>query len=216
MLVNNINPILLKIDPLTIRWYGLFLAIGVLLAILILQSLFKERKYKTELLYDLVVWLVIGGLIGARLGHVFFYNAKFFLANPLEILFINHGGLSSHGMTIGLLVTTLLYRWIKKVKIEQYFDILVIPIPLIATFIRLGNFFNSEIIGKPSTLPWAVWFKRVDPEIILRHPSQIYESLIALTIFIILYVIYKKKIFNLQSSIFFYFSTFRQDSSSNL
>ena len=82
MLVNNIDPILINLGPLTIRWYGLFLALGVVLAIFIYTKLFKERGYKVELVYDLSIWMVIGGLIGARLGHILFYNAKFFFENP--------------------------------------------------------------------------------------------------------------------------------------
>ncbi len=212
MIVNNINPILLELGPLTIRWYGLFLALGVISAILILQKLFKEKGYKIELVYDLSIWLVIGGLIGARLGHAFFYNAEYFLANPLEIIFIHHGGLASHGLTIGLLLTILLYQKVKKVELKKYLDLLVIPIPLLAAFIRTGNHFNSEIVGKPTDLPWGVWFQRVDAEMILRHPSQIYEAVIALTIFIILYKVHKKKqgqtqLFTFHLFLLLYFST---------
>ena len=213
MLINNISPILLHLDPLAIRWYGLFLAIGVVSAILILQKLFKEQGHKIELIYDLSIWLVIGGLIGARLGHILFYNLDYFLANPLEIIMINHGGLASHGLTIGLLITIFLYQKIKKVSLKQYLDILIIPIPLLAMFIRIGNFFNSEIIGKPTNLPWGVWFQRVDAEVLLRHPSQIYESLIALSIFCLLFTIYKKYKDNLTQLFIFslflltYFST---------
>ncbi|HAT03520.1 MAG TPA: prolipoprotein diacylglyceryl transferase [Candidatus Magasanikbacteria bacterium] len=192
MLTNTIDPILLSAGPITVRWYGLFLALGVLSSILVYQKLFKKEGYKVELVYDLSIWMVIGGLIGARLGHVFFYNWAYFSQNIVEIIFINHGGLSSHGMTIGLLVTLFLYKKIKKIDLKKYIDILVIPIPLLAAFIRLGNFFNSEIIGKPTNLPWGVWFQRVDAEILLRHPSQIYESLIALTVCYLLFTVYKK------------------------
>jgi len=214
MFVNNINPILFHTGPISVRWYGLFLAIGVASAIFIYTKLFKDRGYNVELVYSLSTWMVIGGLIGARLGHVIFYNWEYFSNNPSEIIFINHGGLSSHGLTIGLLITLVLFQKIKKIDLKKYLDILVIPIPLLATFIRLGNYFNSEIIGKPTNLPWGVWFQKVDAEPLLRHPSQIYEALIALSIFIILYIIYRKKtsISNIQYPIFhlfliLYFST---------
>ncbi|MBT3539192.1 prolipoprotein diacylglyceryl transferase [Candidatus Parcubacteria bacterium] len=197
MLVNNIDPILLNLGSFTIRWYGLFLALGVVLAILIYTKLFKEKGYKVELVYDLSIWLVIGGLIGARLGHIVFYNLEYFLKNPIEIFMIHHGGLASHGMTIGLLLTLLLYKKIKKIELKKYIDLLIIPIPILAAFIRMGNFFNSEIIGKPTELPWGVHFARINPTIdsniaMLRHPSQIYEALLALSIFFILYFVYKK------------------------
>ena len=154
----------------------------------------------------------MGGLIGARLGEVLFYNPSYYFSHPTEIIFINHGGLSSHGMTIGLLLTVLLYRKIKKIKIERYLDLLVVPIPLVAACIRIGNYFNSEIIGKPTKLPWSVWFQHIDIAPIYRHPSQIYEALIALGIFIILYFIYKRNSFRIPLFTFhlfllLYFST---------
>lgn len=193
MFIDNINPILLHYNFITIRWYGLFLTIGIILSVLIYHKLFKEKNYSTDLVYDLSIWLVIGGLIGARIGHILFYNLDYFLANPTEIIMINHGGLASHGMTIGILITIWLYQKIKKIDIKKYFDLLVISIPFLATFIRLGNFFNSEIVGKPTTMPWGVYFPKFDSgEMILRHPSQIYESLTALIIFVIIYLIYKK------------------------
>src|SRR3989344_1707449 len=108
-MINTINPIITQIGPFQIRWYGVLLGAGVLCAVLILKKLFQEKNYSVELLMDMCVWLIIGGLIGARLGHVFFYNASYFLAHPIEILYIHKGGLASHGMTIGLLVTFFLY-----------------------------------------------------------------------------------------------------------
>lgn len=192
MFVNNLNPILFHFSFITIRWYGIFLALGILACIFIYRKFWQEKKYDLELLYDLLIWLIIGGLIGARLGHIIFYNLNYFINNPLEIIFINHGGLSSHGLTIGLLLTV--YFFIKKKKIDpkKYIDILIIPIPLLAFFIRIGNFFNSEIIGLASNSNLCVYFPKVDAEKICRHPSQIYEALIALTIFFILFRVYQK------------------------
>jgi prolipoprotein diacylglyceryl transferase len=153
---------------------------------------------------NLCVWLIVGGLIGARLGEVLFYEPiYYFSSHPLEILFINRGGLSSHGMTIGLLLT--FWIWVRRHYLtpnpspykgeggwKRTADILVIPIPLLAAFIRLGNFFNSEILGKPTNLPWGVQFPLTDPSLITRHPIQIYEALVSLSLFISIYLIYKK------------------------
>ena len=191
-MINTINPIITQIGPFQIRWYGVLLGAGVLCAVLILKKLFQEKNYSVELLMDMCVWLIIGGLIGARLGHVFFYNASYFLAHPIEILYIHKGGLASHGMTIGLLVTFFLYTKIKKIPLAKYIDIMIIPIPLIASFIRFANFTNSEIVGRPTTVPWAVLFPRYEAIPVPRHPSQLYESAIALAIFCILYFVYKK------------------------
>ncbi|OGH86303.1 MAG: prolipoprotein diacylglyceryl transferase [Candidatus Magasanikbacteria bacterium RIFOXYC12_FULL_33_11] len=193
MFINTLNPIIFHSGFITIRWYGLLLTLGIILSILLYHKLFKKKNYSIDLVYDISIWLVIGGLIGARLGHIIFYNLDYFLRNPLEIIMINHGGLASHGMTVGIILTLLIYQKIKKIDIRKYFDLLIIPIPLLAFFIRLGNFFNSEIVGKQTTVAWGMYFPKFDNgEMILRHPSQLYESLIALTLFLIIYVVYKK------------------------
>ncbi len=192
MFINTINPIIFQYSFITVRWYGLFLAIGVALAAWIIVKLFKENNLSVDFALSFVIWLVFGGLIGARLGHIIFYELDYYLANPGEIIFINHGGLSSHGLTLGLIITFFLFVKIKKINWQKIIDLLVIPIPLLAAFIRLGNFFNSEIIGRPTNLPWGVKFPLTEANPVFRHPSQIYESLTALGIFIILFVVYKK------------------------
>ena len=222
MFTNTLNPILLSLGPITIRWYGLFLAIGVLLSVLIIVRLFKQNNLRPQNAVDLCVWLIVGGLIGARLGEVLFYEPVYFFSHPLEILFINHGGLSSHGMTIGLLVT--FWIWIRRHYLtpnpspykgegswKRIADILVIPIPLLAAFIRIGNFFNSEILGKATNLSWGVKFPLTDPPLITRHPIQIYEALVAISVYCLLFTIYKKKklspLFTFHFFLFAYFSS---------
>ncbi|OGL76269.1 hypothetical protein A3F52_02435, partial [Candidatus Uhrbacteria bacterium RIFCSPHIGHO2_12_FULL_47_11] len=127
-----------------------------------------------------------------RLGEILFYEPVYYFSHPIEMIFINQGGLSSHGMTLGLILTLLLFAKIKKISIKQYLDILIIPIPLLAAFIRIGNFFNSEIVGKATGLPWGVKFPLYETDPVFRHPSQLYESLISLSLFISIYFIYKK------------------------
>lgn len=183
---------MLDLGPLTIRWYGLFLGLGVLIASLIAIKLFKKENIDEDTTLSLIVWLFIGGLVGARLGHIVFYELSYYLANPGEIIFINHGGLSSHGLTLGLLLSFFVFVKYKKVDWKKIADIGVIPIPLLAAFIRLGNFFNSEIVGRATDLPWGILYPLYEDSPIPRHPSQIYESLTALIIFIVLILIYKK------------------------
>ena len=203
MFTNTLNPILIEAGPITIRWYGLFLAIGVTLAILIIAKLFKQKKYPVDMALDLGIWLTIGGLLGARLGEILFYEPAYYFSNPIEMIFINHGGLSSHGMTIGLILTFWLF--VRRYHLtpdpspckgegnwKKILDIIIIPIPLLAAFIRIGNFFNSEIVGKATSLPWGVKFPPYEASPIFRHPSQLYESLISLSLFISIYFIYKK------------------------
>lgn len=213
MFTNLINPILFQYGFISIRWYGLFLAIGVGLSVYIIYKLFKQKNLPTNLALDLCTWLIIGGLIGARLGEIIFYEPHFYFTHPLEIIFINHGGLSSHGMTIGLLITFFLFVKTKNIDWKNILDIIVIPISLLATFIRLGNFFNSEIVGKATSLPWAVQFPLYETNPILRHPSQIYEALIAITIYYLLFTVYKKfstklpSLFIFQTFLFLYFTS---------
>lgn len=202
-MINNINPTILNFGVINIRWYGLFLAIGVALSIWILTKLAKKNNLSVNTILDLCVWLVIGGLIGARLGYAFFYQAEYYLAHPLEIIFINHGGLSSHGLTLGLIISFLLFCKIKKISFRDYIDILIIPIPLLAGFIRLGNFFNSEIVGRATDLPWGVYFPRFEDSPILRHPVQLYEVIINLGLFFVLYFLFKK-LANTKPKLFFF------------
>lgn len=192
MFINNLNPILFSWHFITIRYYGLFLAIGVVLSFFAIKKIFKKRNYPLTDLFDLFTYLIIGGLIGARLGHIIFYNLTYYLQNPLEIFFVNHGGLSSHGLAFGLIITLYLIKKYKKIQIEKYLDPISVSIPILACCIRLGNFFNSEIVGKTTNLPWGIKFPLYEKNPLIRHPSQIYESITAFLIFIFLYFLEKK------------------------
>lgn len=193
MFINNINPIIFEWNFIAIRWYGVFLSLGLLLAVLVIVKFFKEKKMSVNLALDSVIWLVIGGLVGARLGHILFYELDYYLKYPSEIIFINHGGLSSHGLTLGLIITFFIFIKVKKIDWLKIIDLIIIPIPLLAGFIRIGNFFNSEIIGRPTDLSWAVKFPLAEANPLWRHPSQFYEAVIAFAIFAILYFLYRKK-----------------------
>lgn len=201
MFINTIDPVLLELGFISIRWYGVFLAFGVGLTILVALKLFKKNNISIDLVFSLTSYLIIAGLVGARLGYILFYNPLFYLNNPKEIIFINHGGLSSHGMTLGIIIMLFLLFKLKKIN-KKTIDLLIIPIPIVAAFIRLGNFFNSELVGRSTNLSWAVRFPNYEANPILRHPVQIYELITALAIFLILYFLYKNLVFdkNLDSS----------------
>lgn len=188
--INNIDPILVSAGAVEVRWYGLLFATGILLNYLFLQWVFKREKYSLEHLESLAVYLFFGLVIGARLGHVIFYNAEYFLSNPLEILQIWKGGLASHGAAIGLLLAYFIWCRVHKVKFSKYVDALVLGIPITAAFVRVGNFFNSEILGKPSG-DFGVIFAR-QSESFARHPVQLYEAALSLGIFGFLFWLYKK------------------------
>lgn len=176
---------------LKIRWYGLLFALSFVLGYQIILKIFKIEGHTQKQLDSLTVYMILGTVIGARLGHCFFYEPAYYLSNPLEILMVWKGGLASHGAAIGILVS--LYIFAQKNKDISYpwiIDRIVIVVALSGLFIRLGNFFNSEIIGLPSDLPWAVVFHRID--MIPRHPSQLYEALAYTLIFLVLWGYYNR------------------------
>ncbi len=156
-----------------------------------MRKIFAAEGKKEDDLNDLLWYMIIGTVVGARLGHCLFYNPEFYLSHPLEILMIWHGGLASHGAAIGILIAIYLYS---KKKADQPFlwviDRVVITVALAGFFIRTGNLFNSEIIGRQTDVPWAFIFERVDN--IPRHPTQIYEATAYLLIFLWLFTLYQK------------------------
>lgn len=187
----DVNPVLLQLGQMEIRWYGLLFALGFVFGIAIVTKMFKKEGVNKDLVDSLFLFVVIGTVIGARLGHVIFYDLKYYLEKPDEILKIWHGGLASHGGAVGIAIT--LYIWSKKYSKRSMlwvFDRVVVPTALAGTFIRLGNLMNSEIIGMPSDLPWAFTF--VSEDMLPRHPSQLYEAIAYLGIFIILMYMYWK------------------------
>ncbi len=188
---NNIDPIFLTLGPLSIRWYGLFFALGIVVSFFVVNWAFKREKYPLQDLESVALYLFVGLVVGARLGHVFFYNAEYFLSNPAEILMIWKGGLASHGAAIGLLVSYWVWTLVHKVKFSKYTDVLILSIPIVAAFVRLGNYFNSEIVGRPTMKESGVIFERLG-EAFPRYPSQLYESGIALVLVFVMLWVYKK------------------------
>jgi prolipoprotein diacylglyceryl transferase len=175
---------------LPVRWYGLLFASGFFFGYLIMLKIFKHEKLPVKLLDQLTTYMVIATIIGARLGHVLFYEPALYFSDPLEILKIWNGGLASHGAAIGILLA--LYIFSKKNK-KPYFwilDRIVIVVALAGFFIRMGNLMNSEIFGEATTVPWAFIF--LDFDNIPRHPTQIYEGLSYLAIAGYLYWYYWK------------------------
>ena len=181
----NIDPVLLHLGPLEIRYYGVFFALSLLLAYELARKLCTQKKLSPDLLDSLSVYLVIGLIVGARLGHIVFYDLAYYLAHPIEILEVWKGGLASHGAAIGLLIAYGIFLWRhKKLKFFDFADPIVVVACLPVSFIRLGNFFNSELVGRATDVPWAVTFSRVDD--LARHPSQLYEFSMGMVLFTIM------------------------------
>lgn len=179
--------------PFSIRWYGLLFALGFIIGFQIFTHFYRKENRKVEDLNDLLWYMILGTVLGARLGHCLFYNPAYYLSHPLEILMIWHGGLASHGAAIGILISLWLYS--KRKKDQPYLwllDRIVIVVALGGSFIRLGNLFNSEIIGKPTNADWGFVFTRIDN--IPRYPTQIFESVAYLIIFVVLIYLYEKGI----------------------
>ena len=206
MLLNAItwdfDPEIFSIGNHGIRWYGLMIALGLLSGYWIFKRYLRGDKLTPEMVDSLLVYIAIAAIAGARLGHCLLYEPGYYLKNPLEILKIWKGGLASHGWAIGILIALWLYYRKYKIPFLWLMDRIVIVVALAAAFVRLGNFFNSEIYGLPTDLPWGVEFvrdrlyDRATGEIlptVPRHPTQFYEALSYLLIFIVSFVFYRKR-----------------------
>ena len=189
----NVNPEIVSIAGLSIRWYGLLFAASFYFGYLIFSNFFKLEGIKPEVLDKLTIYMAVGTVLGARIGHCLFYEPEYYLANPLEIIFIWHGGLASHGAAIGILVSLLLFSRKEKRPFIWISDRIAIVVALSGLFIRLGNLMNSEIYGVETSLPWGFIFHR-DGEIVPKHPTQIYEAFSYLCIFgLLIWLYYKHK-----------------------
>ncbi len=190
----NPDPEIFSLGPLSVRYYGLLFALGFLFGYYIIERMFRREQIPEQWLDKLFIYVVVATVIGARLGHVFFYGWDYYSQNPGEILAIWHGGLASHGGAIGILVA--IYFYSKKVTKKSpvwILDRLVVAVALAAVFIRMGNLMNSEIVGQVTNVSWAFWFQRIDPgQQVLRHPTQIYEALAYLVVFVVLMYMYWK------------------------
>ena len=185
----NANPILVELGPLQIYWYGLLFAGSFFVGSQILAWIYKHENKNSDNIDTLFFYVIVGSVIGARLVHCFFYEPSYFIENPMEIIAVWKGGLASHGGVIGFLITVWLYSRRYDESYTWLLSRLAIPAALTGSAIRFGNFMNSEIVGTPSELPWAVVFQRLDN--IPRHPTQLYESTIYLLIFIFLFTVYR-------------------------
>lgn len=190
----NVNPELVSIGPLTIRWYGLLFALGFILGYEIAKKMFQRDQIPLEWLDKAMMYVFFGTLLGARLGHVFFYDWPYYSQHLDEIIMIWKGGLASHGAAIGIIIALYIFsRRVSKKSVLWILDRTVVPVALAGAFIRTGNLMNSEIYGQPTTVPWAFDFVRI-PEIAGTpvHPTQIYEALAYLLVFAVLYRLYFK------------------------
>lgn len=188
----NVNPEIFSLGALSVRWYGLLFAGGFYVGYLIMERFFRKEKVPVAILDKLAMYMIVSTVIGARLGHCLFYEPDDYLNNPIEILYIWHGGLASHGAAVGIIFALFLFSKYQKPDFWWTIDRIVIVVALAGFFIRMGNLMNSEIYGHETTLPWGFVFLRDNQEI-PRHPTQIYEALSYLLLFFVLRWYYYKK-----------------------
>ena len=187
----DVNPILFDLGALQIRYYGLLFATGFMISFYIVSYFYKRAGLKVEEVDKLTIYTILGAVLGARLGHVFFYEWAYYKANLIEIPMVWHGGLASHGGAIGILLAIFIYSKKYKRNYLWTMDRIVVPTALTGALIRLGNLMNSEIYGTPTDLPWGFIFK-YNGETVPMHPTQLYESFSYLISFGILWMVYQK------------------------
>lgn len=198
-IVWNANPDLLSLGPFTVRWYGLMFAIGFWLGYNILGRIYRHEGAPEKWLGILLLWVVGATIVGARLGHVFFYEWSYYSAHPADILKVWEGGLASHGGTLAIILAVILYSVFTTKKSPIWtFDRLVIPVALVGGMIRIGNLMNSEIFGTATDLPWGFMFVRSAQwhrmyEGIACHPTQLYEAFCYFALFALLMWMYWRK-----------------------
>jgi prolipoprotein diacylglyceryl transferase len=188
----NVDPEILNIGFFSLRYYSLMFIIGFLLMGEYVKKLFAKYNKDPELVSSLTTHIIVGMLVGSRLIHCFFYEPQYYFSHPLDIPKIWQGGLASHGGYLGVIIAIWIFmRKNPGMKFLWLLDLLAGPCLFVGGLIRIGNLFNSEIVGKTTDVPWAVIFQRVDP--FPRHPAQVYEAIGYFTIAVILFWMEKKK-----------------------
>lgn len=189
-------PQLLGSGPFPVRWYGLLFAAGFLIGQQIMIRVFKNEKKPLEDIDALTLYMVISTVVGARVGHFLFYEPEVLFKNPLEVILPPYAGLASHGAVVGIIIGLFLYSKSRKLTGQTFLwvaDRMVIVIALAGSFIRLGNLMNSEIVGRPTDVPWGfVFMKNTEFLQIPRHPAQLYESISCFVLFFVLLGLWNK------------------------
>lgn len=178
--VHNINPTIFTIGSLEIRWYGFFYVLSFLLAYWLIKKNFSHRDIKISTDdYDTFLFnMMLGVILGGRVGYILFYNLAYYFSNPLAVFYVWEGGMSFHGGALGVIVAGYLFCRKHRLSFYQLADP-VMPIVAIGLGLgRLGNFINGELYGRETTMPWGMIFPNTDPLALVRHPSQLYEGLL--------------------------------------
>ena len=185
MFTNNFDPVAFQIFTLEIRWYSLAYIAGILIGWFLSKKIFISTEKIKESFDDYLTYIILGIIIGGRLGYVFFYNFVYYSQNLNEVIMIWQGGMSFHGGLLGVILATFLFAKKNNHNPFEYLDIVALVSPIGIFFGRIANYINSELYGIETKMPWAVKFTKVDD--LFRHPSQLYEAALeGLILFIIL------------------------------
>ncbi len=212
MFINNFDPVALDFFFIGIRWYSLAYIFGILLGWLYCKKILIKNERLLNLFDDLITYLIVGIILGGRLGYILFYNFEYYYNNFHEVFMIWKGGMSFHGGVIGIIFATFIFSKKNKINTFIFLDLIALASPIGIFFGRIANFINSELYGRETDVIWSVKFIMVDD--LNRHPSQIYEAFLeGLVLFILLNILAKKEIFKkpgLISSFFLiFYSLFR-------
>ena len=200
-MVNNLNPVLVDLGIIKIHWYSLAYIFGILIGWWYGRFLIKKKvRFIDQENYiknfdDLISYIIIGVIIGGRLGYVIFYNPSYFIESPIQIFKLWEGGMSFHGGLIGVIVSTYIFSNLKKLNYKVYFDLICCVAPIGIFLGRVANFINSELYGTPTEKPWGVIFPKIDN--LARHPSQLYEAFLeGIVLFVLINFLFLKKKLN--------------------
>ena len=191
MFINNFDPVAFQIISFEIRWYSLAYIAGIIIGWMLCKKIFIRKSDINEKFDDYVTYLVIGIIIGGRLGYIIFYNFNYYISNLFDIFKVWEGGMSFHGGLIGIIVASILFSKKNNQDSFLYMDLVSLVAPIGIFFGRLANFINSELYGTPTDIPWAVTFIQIDN--LSRHPSQLYEAILEGVILFIILMYFKNK-----------------------
>jgi phosphatidylglycerol:prolipoprotein diacylglycerol transferase len=193
MFINNFDPVAFQIMSFEIRWYSLAYILGIIIGWILCKKIFIKDLDINQRFDDFISYLIIGIIIGGRLGYVLFYNFNYYINNIVDIFKIWQGGMSFHGGLLGIIVASILFAKKNNQDTFIYTDLVSLVAPVGIFFGRFANFINSELYGKVTEVPWAVTFVQVDN--LSRHPSQLYEAIFEGIILFILLLYFRNKNF---------------------
>ena len=191
MFINNFDPVAFQVLSVEIRWYSLAYVVGLVLGWMYCNKILIKDKDKKNQFDDYITYIILGIIVGGRLGYVFIYNPSYYLENLIEIPMIWNGGMSFHGALVGIVLATMIFCRRTNQNIFYYLDLVALSAPIGIFLGRISNFINSELYGRETDIIWSVKFIQVDN--LNRHPSQIYEAIFeGVVLFILLNFLYRK------------------------